>query len=224
MHASWRWAYYIGIIYAVVVLTGTFICYFPPSRPQHDYEKSRWQEFKELDFIGLGIFSAGLTIFLVGVTYLGRKDYSVPLVASTITIGAIVFALASLRLHHPQEPHLPVQADGHVARVYRPPRHSLGRGHGVARHRDAGPTGHAVHVSPTTQSRSASRLSRPTSRAFSADGSCRPSFTRSSTSASRSSLRWSSRRHSPPATPPSCHRIKQPGWRCSSSVSAASLG
>ncbi len=94
VHASWRWAYYIGIIYAVIVLVGTFVFYFPPSRPQHDYEKSRWQEFKELDFVGLGLFSAGLTLFLVGITYLGRTDYSVALVASTITIGAIVFALA----------------------------------------------------------------------------------------------------------------------------------
>jgi hypothetical protein len=75
----------------VFVIAGTLIFYFPPSRPKHDYEKSRWDEFKELDFIGLGLFSAGLTIFLVGITYLGRSDYSVSLVASTITIGAIVF-------------------------------------------------------------------------------------------------------------------------------------
>jgi Fungal trichothecene efflux pump (TRI12) len=75
----------------VFVIAGTAIFYFPPSRPQHDYEKSRWQEFKELDFIGLALFSAGLTIFLVGITYLGRADYSVALVASTTVIGAIVF-------------------------------------------------------------------------------------------------------------------------------------
>ena len=91
IHASWRWAYYIGIIYAVVCIAGTFVFYYPPSHPQHDYEKSRWQEFKELDFVGLLLFSAGLTIFLVGITYLGRDTYSVALVASTISIGAVIF-------------------------------------------------------------------------------------------------------------------------------------
>lgn len=91
VHASWRWVYYIAIIYAAVSVTGTAIFYFPPSRPRGDYEKSRWQEFKELDFIGLALFSAGLTIFLVGITYLGKSTYSTALVASTIVIGALLF-------------------------------------------------------------------------------------------------------------------------------------
>lgn len=90
-HGTWRWAYYIAIIYAVLCIVGTFIFYFPPSRPQNDYDKSRWQEFKELDFIGLGLFASGLTVFLVGITYLGRADYSISLVASTITLGFVVF-------------------------------------------------------------------------------------------------------------------------------------
>lgn len=91
IHATWRWAYYIGIIYAVICMVGTFAFYFPPSRPQHDYEKSRWQQFKELDFVGLGLFAGGLTIFLVGMTDLGRSDFNVTLVAATISLGAVIF-------------------------------------------------------------------------------------------------------------------------------------
>ncbi|GAB7344324.1 hypothetical protein MBLNU457_2189t1 [Dothideomycetes sp. NU457] len=94
LRATWRWCYYISIIYAVVVLAGTYFSYYPPSHPQGDYERSRWQEFKQLDFIGLGLFTAGLVVFLVGITYLGRSTYSVPMVASTITVGGIVFASA----------------------------------------------------------------------------------------------------------------------------------
>jgi len=94
LRATWRWCYYISIIYAVVVLVGTYFSYYPPSHPQGDYERSRWQEFKQLDFIGLGLFTAGLVVFLVGITYLGRSTYSVPMVASTITVGGIVFASA----------------------------------------------------------------------------------------------------------------------------------
>lgn len=90
-HANWRWCFYIAIIYSVVCIVGTAIFYFPPSRPRKDYDKTRWQEFAELDFIGLLLFAAGLTIFLVGLTYLGNTTYSKAVVGSTITIGAIVF-------------------------------------------------------------------------------------------------------------------------------------
>jgi len=92
LHASWRWCYYIAIIYSVVCIVGTSVFYFPPSRPRNDYDKTRWQEFVELDFIGLGLFAAGLTIFLVGLTYLGMSTYSKAVVGSTVTIGAIIFA------------------------------------------------------------------------------------------------------------------------------------
>ncbi|KAN0089348.1 putative efflux pump antibiotic resistance protein [Hyaloscypha variabilis] len=91
LNASWRWCYYIAIIYSVPVIVGTAIFYFPPSHPRHDYDKSRWQEFKELDFIGLALFTIGLTVFLVGLTYLGKSSYSVALVAACVTIGALIF-------------------------------------------------------------------------------------------------------------------------------------
>jgi hypothetical protein len=91
LNSSRRWCYYIAIIYSVIVIVGTAIFYFPPSHPRHDYDKSRWQEFIELDFIGLTLFTVGPTVFLVGLTYLGKSSYSVPLVASTVSIGVIVF-------------------------------------------------------------------------------------------------------------------------------------
>ncbi|EED23098.1 efflux pump antibiotic resistance protein, putative [Talaromyces stipitatus ATCC 10500] len=92
IHASWRWIYYVGIIYAAISMTGTAVSYFPPSRPRGDYDKSRWQEFKELDFVGLFLFCGGLTLFLVGITYLGKSSYSVAVVASTTVIGGLLLA------------------------------------------------------------------------------------------------------------------------------------
>ncbi|GME36890.1 Sugar transporter conserved site [Neofusicoccum parvum] len=90
--ATWRWCYYIAIIYSALCTVGIAVFYFPPSRPRKDYDKSRWDEFKELDWIGLFLFTAGLTIMLVGLTYLGKTQYSKALVGSTITIGALVTA------------------------------------------------------------------------------------------------------------------------------------
>ncbi|KAF4960150.1 hypothetical protein FGADI_1168 [Fusarium gaditjirri] len=94
LKASWRWCYYITIIYTAISLIGTFICYFPPSRPQHDFERTRWQQVKELDYIGLLLFATGLTVFLIGVTFLGATHRSMTLVATTIAIGACVFIAA----------------------------------------------------------------------------------------------------------------------------------
>ncbi|KXJ93511.1 fungal trichothecene efflux pump [Microdochium bolleyi] len=94
LRASWRWCYYITIIYAVVCIAGTFVCYFPPSRPRHDYEKTRWQQFKELDFVAFFLFASGLTILLVGITSLGASKWSVTMVATTIPLGAIMFVSA----------------------------------------------------------------------------------------------------------------------------------
>ncbi|KAF4449015.1 hypothetical protein F53441_7665 [Fusarium austroafricanum] len=94
LHASWRWCYYITIIYGSICLVGTFFCYFPPSRPQHDFEKTRWQQVKELDYVGLLLFATGLTMFLIGITFLGAAHYSTALVASTISVGGCVFISA----------------------------------------------------------------------------------------------------------------------------------
>ncbi|KAL1650418.1 hypothetical protein SLS58_001236 [Diplodia intermedia] len=90
--ATWRWCYYIAIIYSALCTVGIAVFYFPPSRPRKDYDKSRWDEFKELDWIGLFLFTAGLTTCLVGLTYLGKSSYSKALVASTITVGALTTA------------------------------------------------------------------------------------------------------------------------------------
>ncbi|KAK7519127.1 putative efflux pump antibiotic resistance protein [Phyllosticta citriasiana] len=88
---TWRWCYYVAIIYSAISLVGCAVFYFPPTRPRNDFDKSRWQEFKGLDFVGLFMFTGGLTILLVGFTELGKPSYNKSLVASTITVGAIMF-------------------------------------------------------------------------------------------------------------------------------------
>jgi len=77
LHTSlgWRWCYYIGSIFAVISTLGTLLFYWPPTRPQFDNEKTRWQEVKELDFVGLALYSAGLVTFLVGLTWAGQTDH-----------------------------------------------------------------------------------------------------------------------------------------------------
>ncbi|KAG5749186.1 hypothetical protein H9Q70_008164 [Fusarium xylarioides] len=99
-----------------VCLIGTFICYFPPSRPQHDFERTRWQQVKELDYIGLLLFATGLTVFLVGVTFLGATHRSMTLVATTISIGGCIFIAAFVYdFTVPKKPLFPIK----IFRMYR---------------------------------------------------------------------------------------------------------
>ena len=88
--ATWRIMFYMAIGYGAFSFIGTFFVYFPPSHPRLD-GKTKWQEFKELDFIGLFLFTIGLVLFLVGMGYLGQSTYSTSLVASTTVIGGVLF-------------------------------------------------------------------------------------------------------------------------------------
>ncbi|KAK4569553.1 hypothetical protein LTR86_003316 [Recurvomyces mirabilis] len=64
--ATWKVMFYVAIGYAGFSLIGTFFVYFPPSHPRPD-GKTKWQEFKELDFIGAFLFASGLVVFLYGL-------------------------------------------------------------------------------------------------------------------------------------------------------------
>ncbi|KLP22364.1 putative drug facilitator PEP5 [Fusarium fujikuroi] len=98
LKASWRWCYYITIIYAAICL------------------RTRWQQVKELDYIGLLLFATGLTVFLIGVTFLGATHRSMTLVAITISIGACIFIAAFVYdFTVPKKPLFPIK----IFRMYR---------------------------------------------------------------------------------------------------------
>lgn len=73
--ASWRWIFHIGTIVEALALIGTAIFYKPTSRPRGDFEKSRWQQLKEIDWIGLSMFTLGLATALVGLTWGGSPGH-----------------------------------------------------------------------------------------------------------------------------------------------------
>ncbi|KAH6676998.1 fungal trichothecene efflux pump [Plectosphaerella plurivora] len=73
--ASWRWIYYLGIIVEAIALVGTAYFYRPTSRPRGDYDKTRWQQFKEVDWTGLSLFTLGLATCIVGLTWGGSPAH-----------------------------------------------------------------------------------------------------------------------------------------------------
>ncbi|KAK5164808.1 uncharacterized protein LTR77_009472 [Saxophila tyrrhenica] len=96
-NASWRIMFYIAIGYGAFSFIGTFWVYYPPSHPRPD-GKTKWQEFKELDFIGAFMFVAGLAVFLFGLnsggnTYPWKSGGTLaPLILGLIVfVGAFVY-------------------------------------------------------------------------------------------------------------------------------------
>ncbi|KAH0828427.1 putative major facilitator superfamily transporter [Fonsecaea pedrosoi] len=93
--AKWRWCYYIGIIYGVLSLAGTLVFYWPPPRPQYDFSKSRWQQVKDVDYVGFLLYTGGLTIFLIGLTWAGTDGHAwdsasviAPIIVGFLTLTA----------------------------------------------------------------------------------------------------------------------------------------
>lgn len=66
----------MGIISNGLALVLVLIFYWPPGFVGlHPEGKTRWQQFRELDFIGLLLFAGGLTSFLLGLSW-GNNPYS----------------------------------------------------------------------------------------------------------------------------------------------------
>jgi hypothetical protein len=96
-NATWRIMFWVAIGYGGFSLIGTFFFYHPPKHPRLD-GKTKWQEFKELDFVGAFLFVAGLAVFLFGLnaggnTYPWKSGGTLaPLILGFIVfIGAFVY-------------------------------------------------------------------------------------------------------------------------------------
>jgi predicted acyltransferase len=63
--------------------------YHPPTYDQlHVHGKTKWQQFKELDFGGLFLFLAGIVLFIIGLSWGGTvHPWSSAYVVCTIVIG-----------------------------------------------------------------------------------------------------------------------------------------
>lgn len=88
----------MGIICNGLALIGYVLFYHPPTYDQlHVHGKSKWQQFKELDFVGLFLFLAGCVLFLIGLSWGGSTyPWTSAHVLSFIIIGLvtlIVFVL-----------------------------------------------------------------------------------------------------------------------------------
>ena len=87
---TWRWLFIIGDVIALIATTGTIIFYKPPSRIFSD--RTKRQVLYELDYVGIFLYAAGVTVFLLGLGWPGtRYAWNSPAVIAPITLGGLLF-------------------------------------------------------------------------------------------------------------------------------------
>ncbi|KIV91046.1 hypothetical protein PV10_05631 [Exophiala mesophila] len=88
--ASWRWCFYLGIIVAAVTSILLYLCYHPPDFHLLHSKRSRMEQVKRMDFIGMFFFTAGLVLFLIGLGWGGNKyPWNSSHVIVTIVVGVV---------------------------------------------------------------------------------------------------------------------------------------
>ncbi|KAF2712393.1 trichothecene efflux pump [Pleomassaria siparia CBS 279.74] len=93
--SGWRWSYYLGIILSSITLILYQFLYHPPTYDQlHVHGKTRWQQFKELDFVGIVLFITGVIVFIIGLSWGGSTyPWKSPAVLVSIIGGALTLVV-----------------------------------------------------------------------------------------------------------------------------------
>ena len=93
---TWRTVYWYMFAFEGASLLLVIFFYRPPNfHTKHRRDgKTRWELFKQMDFIGVSLFALGCVLFLIGVNWGGRQyEWSSAPVVSTLVIGAILLVI-----------------------------------------------------------------------------------------------------------------------------------
>lgn len=91
---GWRWCYYINIIDVGLAIIFLFFFYHPPTFELLHERKTKRQLLKELDYVGIFLWTAGLTLFLMGVSWGGTMyPWKSAATISSLVIGAALLII-----------------------------------------------------------------------------------------------------------------------------------
>lgn len=91
---SWRWCYYVFILVDGIGLGLAALCYFPPNFRQLHPGRTKIDLLKKLDYLGITLYSCGVVLFLMGVSW-GGGMYpwrSAPVI-TTLVLGVLILAI-----------------------------------------------------------------------------------------------------------------------------------
>ncbi|KAF7593965.1 hypothetical protein BBP40_010472 [Aspergillus hancockii] len=91
VNGNWRWIFYIYIILIVLSTLLMFIFYHPPTFAQlHGKQTSKREELKKTDWIGIFLLTAGLALFLLGISWGGSpQPWDSPRILGLLISGGI---------------------------------------------------------------------------------------------------------------------------------------
>lgn len=90
---GWRWSYYLDIIITFVAVLLFYFCYHPPGFELLHKNRSRIAQLKRVDFVGTLLYTAGLILLQLGVSWGGVSyPWKSAHVISTIVTGAVALA------------------------------------------------------------------------------------------------------------------------------------
>ncbi|KAK6393115.1 hypothetical protein LTR65_002806 [Meristemomyces frigidus] len=92
VHASWRWAMWISLIYNGIVFVGLATTYFPKSHPRLEGLSKR-KILGEIDYVGAVLSIVGITIFLVALQSGGYShSWTSAYVLTQLLIGILLIS------------------------------------------------------------------------------------------------------------------------------------
>lgn len=95
--AGWRWCYYLMIILNTICTACWFFCYYPPTFHMKNGDKTFWSKLADLDYIGLFLYTGGLLLFLMGLSWGGSvHPWKSAYVLCTMIIGAVMLVVFAL--------------------------------------------------------------------------------------------------------------------------------
>jgi hypothetical protein len=93
---SWRWNYVLNLITNSLAAVLFYFCYHPPRHDQLHEGRSIKQDLRDLDWVGIVLYSGGLTSFVLGLAWGGglhpwtSYHVLVPLILGPFIIAAFV--------------------------------------------------------------------------------------------------------------------------------------
>ena len=70
---GWRWIYYIVAILSFLAAGLQLLCYFPPRFELLHKNTTKTYVVKHLDYVGLAIYTVGITALLLGISWGGQR-------------------------------------------------------------------------------------------------------------------------------------------------------
>jgi MFS family permease len=89
--AGWRWSFYLNIITTGLATILLFIFYHPPTFKMLHQNRSKREQIRRLDYVGIVLFTAGLILFIMGLSWGGNMyPWKSAHVIAPIVVGALL--------------------------------------------------------------------------------------------------------------------------------------